>query len=141
MKTYLFYKIVQGVSPQYLIKSRRSNCVPNYQTWAANKNSFEKVSYRIESFKYSFFTFCLRKWEHLGISMREAKSIKQFESLLMVFHIKTKIAIFNTWPNRYKITFKVTLHTKWRFPLWISSVNEIKSAGNCGFGHIYCRNP
>ena len=26
---------------------------------------------------------------------------------------------------------------KMRFPLRISSVNGIKSAGNCGFGHIY----
>ena len=27
------------------------------------------------------------------------------------------------------------------FPLRISSVNVTKSAGNCGFGHIYRRNP
>ena len=30
-----------------------------------------------------------------------------------------------------------TLHKKWSFPLKISSVNVTKSAGNCGFGHIY----
>ena len=30
---------------------------------------------------------------------------------------------------------------KWSFPLRISSVNVTKSAGNCGFGHIYWRNP
>ena len=30
---------------------------------------------------------------------------------------------------------------KWNFPLRISSVNLTKSAGNCRFGHIYCRNP
>ena len=34
----------------------------------------------------------------------------------------------------------MTLHKKWSFPLSISSVNETKSAGNCGFGHIYWRN-
>ena len=33
------------------------------------------------------------------------------------------------------------LHKKWSFPLKISSVNVTKSAGNCGFGHIYWRNP
>ena len=37
--------------------------------------------------------------------------------------------------------FKHTLHKKWTFPLRISSVNVTKSGGNCGFGHIYWRNP
>ena len=31
----------------------------------------------------------------------------------------------------------LSLHKKWSFPLKISSVNVTKSAGNCGFGHIY----
>ena len=30
---------------------------------------------------------------------------------------------------------------KWSFPLRISSVNVTKSAGNCGFGHIYWLSP
>ena len=30
---------------------------------------------------------------------------------------------------------------KWRFQLRISSVNVVKFAGNCGFDHIYWRNP
>ena len=36
---------------------------------------------------------------------------------------------------------KVPLHKKWSFPLRIYPVNVTKSAGNCGFGHIYWRNP
>ena len=36
---------------------------------------------------------------------------------------------------------QVTLHKKLSFALRISSVNVTKSAGNCGFGHIYWRNP
>ena len=35
----------------------------------------------------------------------------------------------------------LTRHKQWNFPLRISSVNVTKSAGNCGFGHIYFRNP
>ena len=35
----------------------------------------------------------------------------------------------------------ISLHKKWSFPLRISSVNATKSARNCGFGHIYWRNP
>ena len=34
-----------------------------------------------------------------------------------------------------------TRHKKWNFSLRISSVNVTKSAGNCGFGHIYWINP
>ena len=30
---------------------------------------------------------------------------------------------------------------KMKFPLSISSINVTKSVGNCGFGHIYWRNP
>ena len=36
---------------------------------------------------------------------------------------------------------KFALHKKWRILLRISSVNVTKSAGNCGFGHIYWGNP
>ena len=35
----------------------------------------------------------------------------------------------------------VTLHKKWTFSVRISPVNVAKSAENCGFGHIYWRNP
>ena len=35
----------------------------------------------------------------------------------------------------------ITLHKTWSIPLRISSVNMTTFAGNCGFGHIYWRNP
>ena len=38
-------------------------------------------------------------------------------------------------------SFAVNLHKKRSLPLNISSVNVTKSVGNCGFGHIYYRNP
>ena len=34
-----------------------------------------------------------------------------------------------------------TLHKEMKLSLRISSVNVTKFAGNCGFGHIYWRNP
>ena len=34
-----------------------------------------------------------------------------------------------------------SLNRNWSFPLRISSVNMTKSAVNCGFGHVYWRNP
>ena len=41
----------------------------------------------------------------------------------------------------YEFKRRATLHKKWNFLLRISSVNVTKSAQNCGFGHIYWRNP
>ena len=43
---------------------------------------------------------------------------------------------------RYRACFdhRVPWHS-WSFPIRISSVNLTKSGGNCGFGHIYWRNP
>ena len=35
----------------------------------------------------------------------------------------------------------VTLHKIWNFPLRIFSVYITKSAGNCGFVHVYWKNP
>ena len=34
-------------------------------------------------------------------------------------------------------SYAISLHKKWSFPLRISLVNVNKSAGNCGFVHIY----
>ena len=39
------------------------------------------------------------------------------------------------------LTVNFSLHKKWNFLLRTSSVNVTKSAGNCGFGYIYWRNP
>ena len=38
------------------------------------------------------------------------------------------------------LSLSLSLHKKWSFPLTISSVSVSKSAGNCGFGHIYWKN-
>ena len=45
------------------------------------------------------------------------------------------------WETSFIRDTRVTLYKKWSFPLRIFSVNVTKSAGNCGFGHIYWRNP
>ena len=59
-----------------------------------------------------------------------------FANFILQFCLKTK----NTLVVLEKLPFS-TLHKKWS-SLWrISSVNVTKSAGNCGFSHIYWRNP
>ena len=36
---------------------------------------------------------------------------------------------------------KMSMHKNLSFPLRISLVNATKSEENCGFGHVYWRNP
>ena len=43
--------------------------------------------------------------------------------------------------HKKAIQTHLSLHKKWSFLLRISSVNVTKSAWNCRFGQIYCRNP
>ena len=51
--------------------------------------------------------------------------------------------VWTSWKGRWvtSIQENASLHKRWSFQLMISSVNVTKSAGNCGFGHIYWRNP
>ena len=56
--------------------------------------------------------------------------------------IKYEKVCFVSYTNGFmKSSLIVALHKKWSFPLMISSVNVTKFAGNCGFGHIYWKNP
>ena len=75
--------------------------------------------------------------------------IKGFKAFLM--HCYNCYALFSlpwlSFPLKSSILTKSSdlsrqvLHKKWSFPLRISSVNVTISAGNCGFCHIYWRNP
>ena len=61
------------------------NCVHNYKTWDANKSNLKEFPYRTVSFKYSLLPFCVSESNSSENSMRKAKSIKHFESMLMQF--------------------------------------------------------
>ena len=59
-------------------------------------------------------------------------TLMKFDSFFEFQNVKTP-------PFTY--TREHTLHKRWGFPLRISSLNVAKSAGDCGFGYIYWRNP
>ena len=94
----------------------------------------EKVTETISS-----ILFPLLSWSHAsitrntrGIFEMEAKKNKLFVHFLKNQHL-CQISVM-------KLYCENTLHKNWSFPLRILSVNVTKSAGNCGFGHIYWRN-
>ena len=57
-------------------------------------------------------------------------------NFFLLYKDEWKVVSFKT---RLSILQKSMLK-KWSFPSSISSVNAVKSAGNCGFDHIYRRN-
>ena len=84
-KLTFFYKIVKGLSPPYLTKYVNLRSTSNHQTRSANKNNLQEFSCRTNSFKNSFFPFCVREWNKLDNTIRDAESIKQIKSMLKNF--------------------------------------------------------
>ena len=78
------------------------NWAHNYQTWAANKSNLQEFPYRTISFKYSLFPLCVTESNSLENTMRKAKFIKHFKSMLcsfpQYFH-----DVFNAWPKGHKL--------------------------------------
>ena len=67
-KLTFFYEIVKGLSPQYLSKYVNLKSTSNCQT---NKSNLQEFSCRTESFKHSFFPFCVREWNKLDNTIRD----------------------------------------------------------------------
>ena len=94
-KLTFFYKIVKGLSPPYLTKYANLRSTSDYQTRSANKNNLQEFSCRTNSFKYSFFPFCVREWNKLDNTLRDAESIKQFKSMLKNFVSLNQRSLFS----------------------------------------------
>ena len=65
------------------------------------------------------------------------------EQLVLVTGVSEKLDLQLLLHYQYQVENRVDsafTTKKWSFPKWISSINVTKSAGNCGFAHIYRRN-
>ena len=94
-KTYIFYKIVKGLSPRYLTKYVNLRSTSNYQTRSANKNNLQEFSCRTESFKHSFFPFCVIECNKLDNTIQDAESVKQFNSMLKNYFSLNQRSLFS----------------------------------------------
>ena len=122
-KLALFYKIVKGLSPTYLTKYVNLRSTSNYQTRSANKNNLQEFSCRTICFKYSFFPFCVREWNKLDNTIRNAESIKQFKLMLTNFLSLNQISLFS-------IHDPVGVKLLMRLRLQFSHLNEHKFRHN-----------
>ena len=94
-KYTFFYKIVKGLSPRYLTKYFNLRSTSNYQTRSANKNNLQEFYCRTESFKHSFFPFCVREWNKSDNTIRDGESIKQFKLVLKSFFSLNQRLLFS----------------------------------------------
>ena len=75
------------------------------------------------------YSACISKYLDYEIS-----SIGTIFGLIIFARISSEVYFRGSIKNE-------SLYKKWSFLLRISLVNLTKSAENCGFGHIYGRNP
>ena len=83
------------MSPRYLTKYVNLKSTSNCQTRSANKNNLQEFSCRTESFKHSFFPFCVREWNKLDNTIRDAVPINQFKSMLKNFFSLNQRSLFS----------------------------------------------
>ena len=89
----------------------------------------------------TFKTDCCLLHHSLEIDLRYYNYVMVVKRLLRIWICSPKkILMTLMWTHFMKFNY-ITLHKKWSFPLRIFSVNETKSAGICGFGHVCLRNP
>ena len=112
----LFAKIVNGFK---LLTIFAKSSILDVQQISEDASELCDVSNMSDRPRFS----CALKWEDSRVFLGNSPILGNFLAL------RQKIPMIS----------KYTLHKKWSFPLRISSVNVTKSAGDCGFGHIYWR--
>ena len=94
-KLVIFYKIINGVSRQYLVHYLNLNNSSSYITRSSDLNKIKGVPSRTEQFKYAFFPLCINKWNRLDNMIKKSVIIKCHESMLMKFFSLYERSLFS----------------------------------------------
>ena len=79
-------------------------------------------------------------WHRWKFQVNTGEELAQLTNFLVQFSLQDFFVRIVSMKKMIKDD-KLTLYKKSSFPLRIYSVNVTKSAENCGFDHIYWRNP
>ena len=82
-KMIFFYRIVNELAPKYLadILPTANNC--SYCTRSQRNSEINQFYTRTESFKNSFFPYCIKEWNKLDVNIRSLSSLSKFKKALL----------------------------------------------------------
>ena len=82
-KLIFFYKIINGMLPDYLYSYLEFPSQEKYPFRSASANIIRPIPTRTKTFKNTFFPFCINEWNNLANETRNAKSINIFKKLIL----------------------------------------------------------
>ena len=82
-KLIFFYKIINGMLPDYLYSYLEFPSQDNYPLRSASKIIIRPIPTRTKTFKNTFLPFCINEWNNLATDTRNAKSINIFKILVL----------------------------------------------------------
>ena len=77
-KLIFFYKIVNGLLPDYLYSNLDFSSEENYPLRSAISYKIRPFSSRAKSFKNTFFPYYVNEWNNRKAEIRNAKSVNIF---------------------------------------------------------------
>ena len=80
-KLVFFFKIVNGLLPDYLKSYLDFSSEENYPFRSAASSKLSSFSSRTISFKNTFFAYCVNEWNNLKAGKRNAKSLNIFKKI------------------------------------------------------------
>ena len=89
-KLLFFYKIVHGLSPDYLTAYINFASERSHNTRSSTKIHLEEPICRTKVFQSSFFLYCIKIWNGLDPDLQNIDSYKEFKSKMSPF-IKIKL--------------------------------------------------
>ena len=82
-KLIFFYKIINGMLPDYLYSYLEFPSEDNYLLRSASKIIIRPIPTRTKKLKNTFLPFCINEWNNLATETRNAKSINIFKKLIL----------------------------------------------------------
>ena len=93
-KLIFFYKIVNGLLPDYLYSCLDFLSQINYSLRSVSTSVIKPPMSRTKSFKNTFFLYCINEWNNLTVEIRNSKSVSAFKKLIKC-EKKRKLIILN----------------------------------------------
>ena len=82
-KLTFFYKIVNGLLPEYLYSYLKFPSQENYPLRSALTTKINPIPSRSKTFRKTFFPYCINEWNNLKPEVRNAKQIGVFKKMII----------------------------------------------------------